>query len=277
MPLYAFGVAVSSYLGHLLSIWPLPFSFTVLVQFSTTLIFLSEVGFYIYFKSHMRNMQWYSRIPSKGEHKSPEGRMRILNNVLEVLSDPSGKCDHAKAVAFIQGWFLGTPLKRILRGNAYQWICWSLFYKYPVNLTADEKEDMDKLLLHFETETGLKFEPGFDRNVRCMRLSLDKITANYQPLMIYMASALLNSVGMVILRMQGFTRHRIGGISFWWRGGQHRGCLRERRRVRQTMAGEVVDTTDEAGYSEDDAQYRVPIVFLHGLGFGLVPSNYSIA
>ena len=59
--------------------------------------------------------------------------------------------------------------------------------------------------------------------------------------------------------------------------------LAERRRVwaarhqlSRKTTGAVADAMDEAGcysnsFSDDEAQHRVPIVFLHGLGVGLVP------
>lgn len=185
------------FFGHLLEYWPLPFGTNVLIQFVSTTWFFAELIFYIYYRNHLRCMQWYSRIPKHGDHTTPEGRRRVLDRMLEVLSGSTGEVDKQKCEKFLRGWFFNSPLNRIMRGNIHCWLTWALFYKYPAWLSESESRESEALLRHFEARSGFAFEEGFDRDVKCMRLSLDTMKAIHRPAIVYMLAAIANSLARV--------------------------------------------------------------------------------
>lgn len=77
----------------------------------------------------------------------------------------------------IAGWFFGTELKNIRRGNAVKWFAWSLFYKFPNTLTHAEKLELNGLIDHVEQKTGHTFPEGIDLSIKCIRLTLDEVCA----------------------------------------------------------------------------------------------------
>lgn len=55
---------VTFFLFHLLDIWPLPVPFQTLVSEVTTLLFFVEIAFYIYYRTHIKQLQWFHEPPS---------------------------------------------------------------------------------------------------------------------------------------------------------------------------------------------------------------------
>lgn len=107
MPLALCGVVLVFYLLHLLSLWPLPLDARTLVSSSTTLWFVFEVSFFVYFRHHVRNMQWLEPPPPV----SAAQRRRVMGELLRSMAvdrpDDCGLFDW-----FIRGWFMGAPLER---------------------------------------------------------------------------------------------------------------------------------------------------------------------
>ena len=93
-----------------------------------------------------------------------------------------------------------------------------------------------------QERVGVVFPPGLDPAQKSMRLTLDPVSAMHRPLLLYSAQAVSSSVSKLVLRLAfGFTRKKLGGFHYW-------------HKIRS------------------DAQRRdkLPLVFIHGLGQGLL-------
>lgn len=80
-----------------------------------------------------------------------------------------------------------------------------------------------------------------------MRHTLDPLKYKHRPLFVYLATHVLVNefMGYALLRgMLGFRRHKAGHISYWHRAGE--------------------------GVAAGGASLRPPLVFVHGIGLGLV-------
>ena len=86
---------------------------------------------------------------------------------------------------FVRGWFFNSSIDHIRRGNIVSWLAWALFYKFPSWLTEDERNELDLYVKRMEQKRGEQFKPGFDTDIKCMRLTLDPLEAIHRPLALY--------------------------------------------------------------------------------------------
>jgi hypothetical protein len=111
------------FLLHVLELWPLSVPVGTLISQLSTLWFFVEIGFYVYFRQHVKSLQWYTKCLDDSDSLSRIKRRRLFLNMVDVLSvGRLGDC--GDAVEFLKGWFLnecGERLQRIKRGNLEQW------------------------------------------------------------------------------------------------------------------------------------------------------------
>ncbi|CAJ1437456.1 unnamed protein product [Effrenium voratum] len=129
-------------------------------------------------------------------------------------------------------WFRGATPEELLEDSPQQY---------------QELRKLVDLVLH---TAGLqKMAEGRNPAVRAFRIFSDPLPVVHRPLLVYAGTSLLCPlVSYKVMQWLGFHRERAGGLCYW------------KRRKRQ-----VDPETDLA------APRQVPLVFVHGLGVGLVP------
>lgn len=174
---------------------------------------------------------------------TPEGRPIVL-----AWDDP-------KAVEFreqLRTWFHHVPWEGIGREDIRTWLAWSCFAMPLEDVEADPKRlrFLERTADMLEARTGGKFAPG-RTGCQIMRLTLDPVNVVSRPFLIY---AVANAINWFLLRVwyphKGATVYREGGIDF----------------VVRVPSG----WTPERGRTEPNA---MPIVYMHGLGFGLLQNH----
>ena len=152
--------------------------------------------------------------------------------------------------ASISGWFFGAPLSSIRRGNLEQWVCWAFFLKRRRDIQPKSKEmiEVDYLVNEIidwaDLTTSLK--PGFNNNVKCIRLDFDPIPSTYRPFIYYLVTyGFVGIATEIIMRWYGFVKHTSGCLTYWYR---------------------PPDTNNNTTNNSEDK----PIVFCHGLGIGVL-------
>lgn len=90
--------------------------------------------------------------------------------------------DHER---FLTKWFLDAPLAAIRRENVKEWLRWA-FLNTAVADPADNDE-VEGYVESLEKATGTIFEPG-RADVKCIRLTLDKVNALHRSLVWYSVS-----------------------------------------------------------------------------------------
>jgi hypothetical protein len=146
---------------------------------------------------------------------------------------------------FFCGWFFGAPIESITRDDAISFLSWAQFGTLPELLDAPARQDILRLLRTVETRLGLAFPPrsaGAPAPLPCMRFSLEPLRWTPKPLLFYAACAALRAAGAARLRALGFTPATVDRRAACW------------VRMPATVEGRA----------------RVPVVFAHGLGVGLV-------
>lgn len=128
----------------------------------------------------------------------------------------------------------------VRRGNILHFLAWALFYRFPAQLSSEEVRELDEHIDRLQRAARHVFPLGFNADVRCIRLSLDPLKAMHRPLFLYGLVAVANSAARVVLQWRGFQRKQVGGFRYWhWAPGAQ-------------------------------AEPKFPLVFMHGLGHGLV-------
>ncbi|WWD04281.1 hypothetical protein V865_002349 [Kwoniella europaea PYCC6329] len=156
----------------------------------------------------------------------------------------------------LRTWFNHAPWKSIKRRNVEIWLAWSCFAASLEEVLADEenKKFLKYTMELLEARTGTAFEDGYDENVQIIRLTLDKVNAKGRPLILYAATNVINLfLQEVVYPYQGMGLYREGDIEYLIRIPK--------------------DWTPEKGKTVPNA---MPVVFLHGLGFGLLQSHLLI-
>ena len=202
----------------------------------------------------MKGLQWLAEPPADADALTPAGRRRLEERMFSTLS-VNRWGDMGDVELFLRGWFLDRVESAgdLKRGNVMQWFSWAIFYKFPTDLTPTEHIELQQIVDRFEARSGLRFAPGFSPDQKAMRLTLDTVTALHRPLLFYAVVAVFNSVSKLLLSsVLGFTRRRIGGMHYWYK--PH---VPPAGRSRRSMPP--------------------PLVFIHGLGQGLLNYLHFVA
>ena len=92
--------------------------------------------------------------------------------------------DHKR---YVSKWFFGAPLADIKLDNIKEFLRWAF-----LNTDADDPsydEELEGYVKKIESEIGMAFEPG-RTDVKCLRLTLDKVDALHRSVIWYAVSTL---------------------------------------------------------------------------------------
>jgi len=102
--------------------------------------------------------------------------------------------------------------------------------------------------------------PGFNDDIKCIRINLDPIPSTYRPLVFYLVThGLFSLLTELLMRMLGFRRYYSGSLEYWHRAGGGSESTQDGR--------EKKDSTEKGGVKEGKS---IPLVFCHGLGIGVL-------
>jgi pimeloyl-ACP methyl ester carboxylesterase len=215
---------------------------------------LCEAAFYAYYRYQLREAQWLTQPPAFAAAERRRYTWRALH-ALSVLSSAAAAEDAAaigggdaqgRAVArfraHLSQWFAdGVAPEAVGRENMVQWLAAGLFNSFPPLLSPAQRAEALECVALIERVTGHRFAPGFNPRARALRPTVDPVRALHRPLAVYACVAALEAAARALLWLQGFRRAQLGGFRYWFR---------------------------EGGGDSGDAS---PLVFMHGVGQGLLP------
>ncbi|PPQ98493.1 hypothetical protein CVT24_003984 [Panaeolus cyanescens] len=153
----------------------------------------------------------------------------------------------------LRTWFLKVPWSTIKRLQVRQWLYWAMFNaELPVTDTIPQaqKVALDEALALLEQRLGCKIEEGSNPSVVPMRLTIDKTNIHWRPLSFYLAIRFINWGLRKQYTFSGNMRHEYyDGIEY----------------LIYTPVGWNSHTSPR------------PMVFLHGLGLGLLQYHTLIS
>ncbi|KFM26926.1 hypothetical protein F751_4987 [Auxenochlorella protothecoides] len=132
---------------------------------------------------------------------------------------------------YLTGWFFGAPLESICRENVLDYVLYGLMYKTKESTSPEELARVDAFLSKVESRWGVRLTPGHNPALRYMRHSWEPLRVYPKPLLVYLVVEALGRGAHGLLRWQGFHQSTEAGLS----------------------------------------AAQLPIVFLHGVGFGVLP------
>lgn len=189
------------------------------------------------------------------EEKRKEYEGIEMPNGEKIKLHPSDR----RAIEFrerLRTWFNHAPWDSIKRENVFMWLSWSCF-TLPIE---DAREDdgkvafLDEVIETLEARTGWTFPDGFDPNIKVMRLTLDPVNAKGRPLILYALSGTINwFLQRVLYPFMGMAMYREGDMEYLIRIPE--------------------GWTPERAAEHPNA---VPVIYMHGLGFGLLQSHLLI-
>ncbi|KAI8799954.1 hypothetical protein BJ742DRAFT_843586 [Cladochytrium replicatum] len=173
---------------------------------------------------------------------------------------------------FITRWFHNAPFEDLRDGNVREFMAWAFF---DVGWTLDSaiSEDMD-FVAELDTfmkisarEAGVtEFPPGYDDNVSCTRINLDPLNSYHRPLLFYSAAYMVDVFTHATLLVLGFTRRMV--ITNVPAHDENSQPTKHRHVVYERLPSTHVQKSSSS---------KRPIVFVHGIGFGLFQYLHFIA
>eukprot|EP00811_Abedinium_folium_P033929 NODE_6856_length_1631_cov_6.857048.p1 GENE.NODE_6856_length_1631_cov_6.857048~~NODE_6856_length_1631_cov_6.857048.p1 ORF type:complete len:520 (+),score=79.59 NODE_6856_length_1631_cov_6.857048:69-1628(+) len=172
-------------------------------------------------------------------------RKTLFARVLRHVPAPGG----AEGVrAFICSWFFDVPFSAISRKDVERWVAWGLFARPSQTLSTVERAELSGYVAQLAHAGGIEeLPPAGVESLPCMLPTWMPYRMGqevwYVPLLVYALVALGDLAAAAVLWWHGFARRSIGHgrLSYW-----------------------VLE-------ADDDASLAPPLVFVHGVGIGLLP------
>ncbi|KAF8719135.1 hypothetical protein RHS02_09094, partial [Rhizoctonia solani] len=210
---------------------------------------LIEVVFYLFF--FLPRKAFLQRPAVHPPPLSSEDRHQLFARCIAHLKDDQ---------SFNQ-WFLDSP-SHVPRENVAQWLKWGFFAGEPCinEKCSKHDEELEEYVQALEKSLGKRFSPGYDPKLKSIRITLDDVVVYHRPVIWYFVrTTYLFNPASAVLRYHGFTHysapvpifpprlHTIFStrspsplLSYWYKAGS---------------------TTKQP----------TPLLFLHGIGIGLLP------
>jgi len=145
---------------------------------------------------------------------------------------------------FLRGWFYDAPFEDITRDDVKDFLAWALYSTTFPLLAADDVRDLAKVFALVELECDVRFprRRKGQAPLGSMRFSIEPVQYHHKPLLFYVSTRfILGSLGSMNLVDVGFNRRNAGALNYWIRMPE-----------------------------SEEGKARLPIVFVHGVGVGLV-------
>ncbi|KAI9684195.1 MAG: hypothetical protein M1829_003465 [Trizodia sp. TS-e1964] len=182
---------------------------------------------------------------------SYDERQKLFALCQENIPDPE---------VYLSKWFLDSPLENIKRENVKE------FYRWAFLNTADASpefdEEMESYVDRLETNLGRKIEPGRG-SATCLRLTIDKVKMQSRPLIWYLTVFAVDNYTHFSMLRHGFQYYRSPMTSI-------PKVFPFRPQVVLTSHVSPVKTLSY-WFRPHTSKTKLPIVFLHGIGIGLMP------
>ena len=104
--------------------------------------------------------------------KAPEYSMEPLA-LIEKIFDALDRCPSYSMQSFLEGWFLGSPLDCVKRGNAEEFLSWAMFNSPRETLTVEDAAAILRVLRELKKRYHIEFPPGKNESVKCIKFTLE--------------------------------------------------------------------------------------------------------
>ncbi|KAK2065596.1 hypothetical protein LY76DRAFT_667777 [Colletotrichum caudatum] len=224
--------------------------FSILVEVVAAIEILFYFLFFLPYKWYLQTWK-----PYRPPRMSRSQRARLFYKSMGLV--PDGE-------EFIRKWMLNAHMEDIRRDNLKDWLLWALFEQDNMvsRPTKDIDQELEQCIDDAEEKFGIKLRPGRG-NAEALRLTFDPVIIQHRSLFYYLVIGFLDFLMALYLLSQGYRYYRQPPSSFF-----------------KIFPLRIINILPFAHSATDGMSYwyrphqsatKRPIVFLHGLGIGLIP------
>lgn len=214
---------------------------------------LAEALFYLFFFWYRRHIQREAVHPPLRTRRE---RQDLFKKCQREIHDPQ---------TFLSGWFRGAKPEDIGREELRKFVNWS-FWDGRAELDGDKPGDAAEIETYIDKMELMMPQPFLEGpgKAKSLRLTLDPIEIEARSLLWYSLIMLADTISQVLLQANGFSYHR---RSFW----KTAAVFPPRPAAMFTRS---VSAAPGISYflRKHTSQKRLPVVYIHGIGIGLLPS-----
>ncbi|KAM3416410.1 hypothetical protein BST61_g8007 [Cercospora zeina] len=216
-------------------------------------ICLPEALFYSFFLWYKRHIQKEAIHPPV---KTRQERQDLFNKCQREIHDP---------ISFLSGWFRGARVEDIGRQELRKFVDWS-FWEGRAEVASEEDGDnaeIEEYMNKMEIMMPQPFQKGPGK-ARSLRLTLDPIEIEPRSLLWYSLIMLVDTITQLLLYLKGYSYYR---RTFW----KALAVFPPRPAAFFTRKTSVAPKLSYF-LREHTSKTRLPVVYIHGIGIGLLPS-----
>ncbi|KAG1471508.1 hypothetical protein G6F56_002081 [Rhizopus delemar] len=187
-------------------------------------------GLFYLYFLYTRNILQKKQKPKRPLNK--QDRKLVFYHCLDTIPDLRVWC---------QGWFYyknfsHPTAQEIKRDNLASWLAWAFWHDTLENIAQEDQEEINWMISTAQDKFNIYFLEGYNPDLHCIRLDLDPVQAIHRPLIFYGGLYLATQLFGLALRYWGF-HHTSATIPYW---------------------------------SRHTTLTKTPLVFIHGVGIGLL-------
>ncbi|KAJ1558370.1 hypothetical protein HK096_001747 [Nowakowskiella sp. JEL0078] len=231
--------------------FPCPNSAFCLAFNSWCLLEVLFLPLYLYFVNKIQK-----RHPENHFASNFHERQSLFRNCIKaaIAANPSSFHDPLKTIAhnrnvvksLFMRWFLSvSDFSQLKNHNFEMFFAWAYFDKDFIELSNDELSQLRSIVSEFCVAIGIDALPeGYNENIKCIRLRLDKTMTTHRPLIYYIVTHTAHGITHLSLIRLGFVRRKVV--------------------VASGIPQYVYERIPKCRNSQAN-----PILFIHGIGIGL--------
>ncbi|KAK2004230.1 hypothetical protein LX36DRAFT_623791 [Colletotrichum falcatum] len=213
-----------------------------------------EILFYLFF---FLPYKWYLQTwkPYQPPRMGRAQRARLFYKALSLV--PDGE-------EFVRKWMLNAHIEDIRRDNLKDWLLWALFEQDNMvsRPTKDIDLELEQCIDDAEEKFGIKLRPGRGE-AEALRLIFDPVIIQHRSLFYYLVIGFLDTLMALYLLSQGYRYYRQPTSAFF--------KIFPFRFINLLPFTHSATDGMSYWYRPHRSTTKRPIVFLHGLGIGLIP------
>ncbi|KXZ52317.1 hypothetical protein GPECTOR_10g949 [Gonium pectorale] len=202
----------------------------------------------------------YTNLHAPVPHRPPpsEDPRKVFDR---FIRDQPAISKYIDVVDMVSRWHWGVPAAQLTRGNVADLLCYGFFYRSQQQLAAEGMGHLpDQLVSEIEAAWGVKFREGPYTPLPMMTHLWEPVRCFYRPLFFYAGVELLILLKHVMMLAAGFRAHMHSGMRYYTYG-----------LPAPTAGGAANALRSPGGRGRRQAAATAPVLFLHGVGLGILP------
>ncbi|GIM02000.1 hypothetical protein Vretimale_6706 [Volvox reticuliferus] len=225
----------------------------------------AEVAFFIWY------CVIYRRLNAQPVPHRPPSHVNPRDVFDRFIRDQAAMCQYIDIKDMISKWHWGVPISKLTRDNVADLLCYGFYYRSRQQMIDEGMGHLpDQLVSELETAWGVEFRVGPYVPWPLMRHLWEPVRCFYRPLFFYMGVEVLIMLKHVMLLAAGFRPHMCQGMRFYTYGLPAT-PVTATETPPAAAASAAAPTQRANSVGKNDGGADAPVLFLHGVGLGLLP------